>query len=333
MLKLPIYLDNHSTTPVDPRVLEAMLPYFNEKFGNAASRNHAFDWEAEAAVDQARANIAGLIRASAREIVFTSGATESNNLAIKGAAEAYRERGDHIVTCATEHRAVLDSCKAMERRGFFTVTYLPVDRGGRRALRRLEGTESEPQADHRRRRPRARAAVRHAERSGDRRLRQSVRDRARRDGARRRAAYVFAGTAQGGFAPPARGGLRERRAGAFAGQHEFELRLHRGRVAHDGAQRHCALDRLGVHDGEPGALACATRARPARGSDSRIDPVRSRTLQHRGGDRLYGRSGRRGSDAAAQAFAAVRGGAQSSGGRHRDGLIDIDLEELWLGSA
>ena len=142
MLKLPIYLDNHSTTPVDPRVLEAMLPYFNEKFGNAASRNHAFGWEAEAAVDQARANIAGLIRASAREIVFTSGATESNNLAIKGAAEAYRERGDHIVTCATEHRAVLDSCKAMERRGF-KVTYLPVDRSGRLNLERLEAALTE----------------------------------------------------------------------------------------------------------------------------------------------------------------------------------------------
>jgi cysteine desulfurase len=142
MLKLPVYLDNHSTTPVDPRVLEAMLPYFNEKFGNAASRNHAFGWEAEAAVDEARAAVALLIRASAREIVFTSGATESNNLAIKGAAEAYRERGDHIVTCATEHRAVLDSCKAMERRGF-KITYLPVDRSGRLNLERLEAALTE----------------------------------------------------------------------------------------------------------------------------------------------------------------------------------------------
>ena len=142
MLKLPVYLDNHSTTPVDPRVLEAMLPYFNEKFGNAASRNHAFGWEAEAAVDQARGDIARLIRASAREIVFTSGATESNNLAIKGAAEAYKDRGDHIVTCATEHRAVLDSCKAMEQRGF-KVSYLPVDRAGRLNLERLEAALTE----------------------------------------------------------------------------------------------------------------------------------------------------------------------------------------------
>src|SRR6185369_6963644 len=136
MFKTPVYLDNHSTTPVDPRVLSAMLPFFNEKFGNAASRNHAFGWEAEAAVDQARADIARLIRASAREIVFTSGATESNNLAIKGVAEGHKDRGNHIVTCATEHRAVLDSCKALERRGF-AVTYLPVERDGRLNLDRL----------------------------------------------------------------------------------------------------------------------------------------------------------------------------------------------------
>src|SRR5436190_21742685 len=142
MLKLPVYLDNHSTTPVDPRVLEAMLPYFNEKFGNAAVRNHAFGWEAEAAVDQARAEVARLIGASAREIVFTSGATESNNLAIKGVAEAYQDRGNHLVTCATEHRAVLDSCKALERRGF-SITYLPVDRAGRLSLDRLRGALTE----------------------------------------------------------------------------------------------------------------------------------------------------------------------------------------------
>jgi cysteine desulfurase len=142
MVKVPVYLDNHSTTPVDRRVLNAMLPYFNEKFGNAASRNHAFGWEAEAAVDQAREEIARLIHASAREIIFTSGATESNNLALKGAAEAYKDRGNHIVTCATEHRAVLDSCKALERCGF-TVTYLPVDRAGRLDLDRLRGVLTE----------------------------------------------------------------------------------------------------------------------------------------------------------------------------------------------
>ncbi len=115
MLKLPIYMDNHATTPMDPRVLEAMLPYLREDFGNAASRNHAFGWKAEAAVEQARKQVAALIGASEKEIVFTSGATESDNLAIKGVIEFYKAKGDHIITLKTEHKAVLDSCKRLER--------------------------------------------------------------------------------------------------------------------------------------------------------------------------------------------------------------------------
>jgi cysteine desulfurase len=129
-MKTPIYMDNHATTAVDARVLEAMLPFFTEKFGNAASRSHAFGWESEAAVDWARQEVVKIIHASSpREIVFTSGATESDNLAIKGIAAAYREKGDHIVTCVTEHKAVLDSCKAVEKQGY-RVTYLPVDAKG-----------------------------------------------------------------------------------------------------------------------------------------------------------------------------------------------------------
>src|SRR5436190_23910287 len=129
MVKLPIYMDNHATTPMDPRVFEAIRPYFVEVFGNAASRNHSFGWQAEEAVEKARKQIAELIGATSKEIVFTSGATESNNLALKGVAEMYAEKGNHIITAATEHKAILDTCKRLEKHGT-RVTYLAVQQNG-----------------------------------------------------------------------------------------------------------------------------------------------------------------------------------------------------------
>jgi cysteine desulfurase len=129
MVKRPVYLDYHATTPVDPRVVQAMLPYFTERFGNPSSRTHRVGWEAAEAVDRARAEVARLVGARPREVVFTSGATESNNLAIKGAVAAGRRRGDHVVTVVTEHHAVLDACRRLERHGV-RVTYLPVEPDG-----------------------------------------------------------------------------------------------------------------------------------------------------------------------------------------------------------
>ena len=137
MLKLPIYLDHNATTPMDPRVLEAMLPYFVENFGNAASRNHSFGWHAEEAVDYAREQIAQLIGADPKEIIFTSGATEGNNLGIKGVYEMYASKGNHIITCTTEHKAVLDTCKHLEKLGA-EVTYLEVQPDGLIDLKQLE---------------------------------------------------------------------------------------------------------------------------------------------------------------------------------------------------
>src|ERR1700755_973147 len=137
MLKFPIYLDHNATTPCDPRVVDAMVPYFTQSFGNAASRNHPFGWQAEEAVDYAREQVAKLIGADPKEIIFTSGATEADNLAIKGVFEMYQDKGNHIITAVTEHKAVLDTCKHIEKLGG-KVTYLPVKEDGMIDLNELE---------------------------------------------------------------------------------------------------------------------------------------------------------------------------------------------------
>ncbi|UCG32897.1 MAG: IscS subfamily cysteine desulfurase [Phycisphaerales bacterium] len=138
-MKMPVYMDYAATTPVDPRVLEAMMPYFTEHFGNAASRSHSFGWAAEEAIKNARQQVASLIGAKDSEIIWTSGATESNNIAVKGSAAIYKEKGNHIITQATEHKAVIDPCKYLERQGF-RVTFLPVDKYGVIDLDQLRGT-------------------------------------------------------------------------------------------------------------------------------------------------------------------------------------------------
>src|ERR1700724_517167 len=141
-VKLPVYMDNHATTPMDPRVLEAMLPYFMEKFGNAASRNHSFGWAGEEGVETARERVAKLIGATPKEIIFTSGATESDNLAIKGVAEMYKEKDNHIITAVTEHKAALETCKHLEKDGY-RVTYLPVQKDGHINLDELKAASSD----------------------------------------------------------------------------------------------------------------------------------------------------------------------------------------------
>src|SRR5215471_10221528 len=142
MLKLPVYLDNNATTPVDPQVLDSMLPFFMQHFGNAASRSHAYGWTAEEAVDRAREQVAKLIGSETKEIIFTSGATESDNLALKGVYEMYSSKGNHIITCVTEHKAVLDTCKHLEKLGA-EVTYLPVQHDGLIDLNELESSIKE----------------------------------------------------------------------------------------------------------------------------------------------------------------------------------------------
>ena len=237
-LKLPIYMDNHATTALDPRVLEAMLPYFTEVYGNAASRSHSFGWTAEKAIDQAREQVGALIGASGKEIVWTSGATESDNLAIKGAAEFLKDRGNHIITAQTEHKAVLDTCKRLEKEGF-EVTYLPVDDGrARRPGGRARGDDrqDDPGLDHARQQ-----RDRHGEPGRrDRRGREGEgravphrrRPGRRQDSVRRQCGARGSGVAVGAQDVRAQGRGRALRAAQAARAHHRDHRRRRARARH-----------------------------------------------------------------------------------------------------
>ena len=387
-IKLPIYMDYHATTPVDPRVVETMLPYFHEKFGNAASRNHSFGWTAEEAVENARAQIARLINATPKEIIFTSGATESNNLALKGAAEMYREKGNHIITQVTEHKAVLDTCKRLEKYGY-EVTYLPVAKDGRIDLDDLrraitpktilisimyanneigviqpiqeigkiakekgvlfhtDGVQAlgkipvDVQRDNidmisltahklygpkgcgalyvRRRNPRVQLSAQ---------IDGGGHERGMRSGTLNVPGIVGFGKAaelcQNEMAEESvrLRGLRDRlKDGLFAkldealhqrlddappaAQHQHQLRIRRRRIAADGNQRRCRIERLCLHVGNTRTELCAQGAGSRRRPGAHLDPLRLGPLQHARGSGLRHQSCRRSRAAAARAVAAL----------------------------
>src|SRR6266498_1517124 len=295
-LKLPIFMDSQSTTPVDPRVLEFMLPYFTEKFGHPASRNHPFGWEAEAAVDRARTELARLLGArDPKEIVFTSGGTESINLALKGAAEMYREKGNHIVTTAIDQRATMDVCKRLERQGF-EVTYAPVGHDGRR-------------------RSRAGDALGDGGGAAGGRLREGRRDLPRGDG---RGVQAAGGAPR----PPARldrlqggRGLRERAPGAaVAAQPERLVRLRGGRIGADGAQQGSGpVLRLGLHLGDARALLRHLGAGGRLRAGALLDPFRPAPVHDRGRGGLRRQAHGRGGPPPAGNVAALRDGERGRG--------------------
>src|SRR3989338_7999463 len=293
-MKLPIYMDYSATTPVDPRVASVMIPYLTEKFGNPASRSHAFGWEADAAVELAREQVAALVNADPKEIIWTSGATESNNLAIKGAVHFYQGKGKHVITMSTEHKAVLDTVRELEREGF-SATYLDPEPNGlldvekfKAALRsdtvlasvmlvnneigviqdiaaigeicrdkgilfHVDAAQASGGTDARRR-ARARHALRYAADAPDRRHGGGIPHSQGRDGAGERA-YAHAAR------PPAERpddhgrSARQRRHGtARTAQPQPQLQFCRGRIADDGDQGCCGVQRLGLYLGEPGTI-------------------------------------------------------------------------------